>query len=190
MCFPVCGICGNSAHFAIESYFLPSPSVALNMRGACPGNQGNGGGRWWANYNHMQVLINSILSPPFPSLQRSVFSQLLQLCFNLKLLVLTPFIRPVEVRNITLGGEWLYSLFPRRTWMRSQKFTSRGISISFTLLWTFLFEKKEYGIIVWTPQHFTPREQSWLKLPMPRRVGTVQTMAGSLVHDCLCWVQL
>lgn len=139
----------------------------------------------------MQVLINSILLPPLPSLPRSISSQLLQLCFNLKLPVSTPFIRPVEVRNITRGGEWLYSLFPRRTWMRSQKVASLGISISFTLSWTFLFEKKKKRIWVYCIKSlhiFIPGKQFWLKFPVPLRVRTVQTIAYSLVHYCLCSV--
>lgn len=142
------------------------------------------------SYNHMQVLINNILSPPFPSLERSIFSQLLQLCFNLKLPVLTPFIRQVEVRNITLGGEWLYSLFPKRTRMHLQKVTSLGVSISFTLSWMFLFEKRSMSVLYKNLSIFTPPEQFWLKFPTPQRVRRVQTIACSLVNHCLCWVQI
>lgn len=142
------------------------------------------------SYNHTQVFINNILSPPFPSLERSIFGQLLQLCFNLKLPVLTPFIRQVEVRNITLGGEWLYSLFPERTRMHLQKVTSLGVSISFTLSWMFLFGKRSMSVLYKNLSIFTPPEQFWLKFPTPQRVRTVQTIACSLVNDCLCWVQI
>lgn len=105
--------------------------------------------------------------------------------------MLTPFIRPVEVRNITLGGEWLYSLFSGRTRMCLQKVTSLGISISFTLLWMFLFAKRNLSILYKNLSiFFAPPEQPWLKFSIPQRVRAVQTVLCSLIQDCLCWVQI
>ena len=67
-----------------------------------------------------------------------------------------------------------------------QKVTSLGISISFTLLRTFLFEKRNMSILYKILSIFIPPEQLWLKFSLPERVRAVQTLVCSLVQDCLC----
>lgn len=69
--------------------------------------------------------------------------------------------------------------------MRLQKVTSLGISISFTLLRTFLFEKRNMSILYKSLSIFARPEQSWLKFPVPQRVRAVQTIACSLVQRLL-----
>lgn len=192
-CASVCGVCGESAHFARELYFLSSSNVTLNVCifGPVLVTRVMGVGRWWmktwqviiiyASFNkqHSVVLVSLFAENHFqPS------------CFNCVLIwnYLCWFLSPGKwkwgILHLVVNDFILY--FPGEHECAYKRSPLLVFPYLLHSCERFYLKKRNISILYRTLSIFSPSEQSWLKFPILWRIRTAQTVVSSLVQGCLC----